>query len=263
MIDIHSHILPEIDDGSKDMEMSIEMAKMYLENGINKVISTPHYIDGIENNCIEENQKILMELRNELQKQNLNIEIYLGNEVLVSLDVLKDLEDKKISTLNGTRYILIELPMFDIPLYVENLIYELLLKGYIPIIAHPERNTKIIENPNIMYKYIKNGALAQMNLPSLEGRYGCKIKETAEILLKHKMIHFVATDAHTCRRRSPDVANAIKILKSIVTQEEFVNLTYKNAANLISDDVIEIDSPIEYKKHKSFFSLIMEKIGMF
>ena len=263
MIDIHSHILPGVDDGSKGMEMSIKMAKMYLDNGIKRIIATPHYIDGIKNNSIEKNMMVVEGLKKELQREEIDIEISLGNEVLVSLEILKGLQDKKINTLNSSRYILIELPMFDIPIYVEDMLYEIMLKGYIPVLAHPERNTKIIENPNILYSYIKNGVLAQLNLPSLEGKYGGKIKGTAEILLKHNMIHFLGTDTHNDKTRTPNINNALERLKSIVTPEKYIELTYKNAECLIGDKLIEIDFPIEYKKPNWFVDLFMNKIGVF
>lgn len=263
MIDIHSHILPSVDDGSKDMEMSIEMARMYLENRIGKVIATPHYIEGIDNNSREDNRARLEELKLELKKQQIDLEVLLGNEVLVSLEMLEKLDRGEISTLNGSRYVLIEFPMFDIPMYTEDIIYELLIKGYVPIIAHPERNLRIMEDPNILYNYIKNGALAQLNLPSLEGKYGNKIKETAKILLRHNMIHFVATDSHSNRNRSPNVDRSLDILRSIVSRAEFRNLTLRNPQSIVEDNVIDIEGPEEYIKSKSIFGFFINRIGVF
>lgn len=263
MIDIHSHILPSVDDGSKDMVMSIEMAKMYLANGINKVIATPHYIEDTDNECKEDNNIRLKELKKELENQGIDLEVLLGNEVLISLEIIEKLENGLIASLNNSRYVLMELPMFDIPIYTEHLIYELLLKGYVPIIAHPERNLKIIENPNILYGYIKKGALAQLNLPSLEGKYGSKIKETAKILLKHNMIHFVGTDSHSSGSRSPDVDRSLDMLRSICNRAEFRKLTSTNAECIIQDKIIEVENPIEYIKSKSIFHSVLKKIGAF
>lgn len=259
MIDIHSHMLQNVDDGSVNLAMSIEMAKIYVENGFKGVILTPHYIEGIDNNSRLDNQIKFIELRYELENQDLDIEIYLGHEVLLSLEMVEKLEDGTISTLNDSRYVLVELPMYDIPIYVEDVFYNLQLKGYIPIIAHPERNIKIMEDPNILMKYIKNGALAQLNLPSLDERYGKDVCRNSELLLKHNMIHFVSTDAHTSSRRSPHVKNAIKRLKSLVSEEQFQNLTYKNAELLIEDKDIAIENPIEYKKNRQFFNLFNKK----
>lgn len=258
MIDIHSHILPRVDDGAEDMEMSIDMARMYLDSGIKTVVATPHYIEGSTFTTLDNNKETLEELRRELDNAGLDLEILLGNEVYIFMELIRDINEKKLTTLNETRYILIELPMFDIPLYVENVIYELLLEGYIPIIAHPERNSEIIKDPNILYKYINKGALAQLNLPSLEGRYGSAAKEAGQILLKNNMIHFVGTDAHTNRGRSPKVNNALEILRTLISEEDYEKLTYRNASLLLKDEIIKINTPIKYKKKNKFFNIFMK-----
>lgn len=262
MIDVHSHILPSIDDGAEDMEEAIEMARIYVKNGVDKVISTPHFIEGAYDSRREKNLALLSRLNESLSEEGLNLKVYIGNEIYISPDVYKYIREGRVSSLNSSRYLLLELPMFDIPLYVENLIYELLLKGYIPIIAHPERNAKIIEDPNILYNFIKKGALAQLNLPSLEGKYGDKIKTTGEILLKHNMIHFVGTDAHSPRRRSPNIEKSLEVLKKLVDRETFNKITYINGQCILDNKMIEADSPVEYKKQKSFLYFLKTKINL-
>lgn len=253
MIDIHSHILPRVDDGADSMEVSIKMARMYIEGGFKTVIATPHYIEGAVATSIDNNKIMLDSLRVELIKEQLDLEVLLGNEAYISMELVKDIEGGKVATLNGTRYVLVEFPMLDIPIYAENMIYELLLKGYIPIIAHPERNAKIMEDPNILYNYIQKGALSQLNLPSLEGRYGRRAKEVAKILLKHDMIHFVSTDAHTNRGRSPRVKDALVKLSEIVSRDDFERLINKNAEILLKNQIIKIKSPTKYKEKKHIF----------
>lgn len=243
MIDIHSHILPYMDDGSKDMEMSLKIAKIYVENGINRVIATPHYMDGVKYKSNEELRIGLEALKKELARAGIPLEVYPGNEAYIKPDLIKDLEEKRVSTLNDSRYVLVELPMNEIPIYVEDLIYNLLVKGYVPIIAHPERYTKICEDPNILYKYISMGALAQLNLPSLEGFYGSRVKNTAEAILKHNMIHFVGTDSHSNRYRSPNVAESLNRLYDLVGDEYFELLTEKNQESVLNDKPIEIFQP--------------------
>lgn len=260
MLDIHSHILPDVDDGARDMDESIEMARIYLDNGIDRVIATPHYIEGAENSDRDENLKILERLREALYDNGLNLDVCLGNEVYLTMDIINYLEEGKISTLNDSRYILIELPMLDMPLYTGELIYELLLKGYIPIIAHPERNAKIIDNPNLLYEFIMQGALAQVNLPSIEGKYGSRIRDTGEILLKHKMIHFVGTDAHSQSRRSPHVKNSLKILKGLVGEKTYDQITYSNGLKVMNDEEITPQAPKEYIEEKSAFISLKNNI---
>lgn len=263
MIDIHSHILPGVDDGSKDMEMSIEMAKIYIENNIKKVIVTPHYIEGVENNLSKDNKVILEAFKKRLKEEELDLQVFLGNEVMMSLDILKDIEEENIATLNNTRYILIELPMFDIPLYSRDIIYELLIRGYQPIIAHPERNRVIGDDPNILFELIEEGALGQLNLGSIEGKFGKKIAETGKLLLSHNMIHFVSTDSHRSNMRTPNVKKALNILKALVDKNYYELLTYKNANYLLENKEIEKRTPIRYRYKKSFLNSFIRRVGVF
>ncbi len=137
MIDIHSHILPYVDDGSKDMNMSLKIAQIYVENGIEKVIATPHFMDGITYKSKLELEIGLEALKKELARVGIPLEVFLGNEVYIKPDIIDDIKNDKVTTLNNSRYLLIEMPINEIPIYTEELIYELLVKGYVPIIAHP------------------------------------------------------------------------------------------------------------------------------
>ena len=258
MIDIHNHIIQGVDDGSKDLAMSLDMARIYLKNGINKVIATPHYIEK-DSGSLERNTQALETLRSELEKEEIPLELYLGNEVYISMDVLKDIEEERVATLNGSRYVLIEFPMGEVPIYAENVIYDLLIKGYIPIIAHPERYIKIQEDPNVLLEFLKKGALAQLNLPSLEGLYGKTVQETAKVLLEHRMVQFVGTDAHTNGKRSPEVSGALALLKEIVSPREYRHLTQENAMNILEDKIFTPLTPVEYVKRKGLLSFL--KLG--
>ena len=260
MIDIHSHILSNVDDGAKSIAESIDMVKLYLDIGIKKVIATPHYIEGCKNSSKEENIIALERLREAIYQEGLDFEVYLGNEIYITMDIFTFLEKKKVATLNDSRYILLEFPMFDMPIFVENLIYNLLLKGYVPVIAHPERNKKIIDDPNILYNLINKGALAQLNLPSLEGKYGDKVRITVEILLKYNMIHFIGTDAHSKNERSPRVKDGLNILKDLVDNKAFEEITYTNPSKVIEDKEIYPNAPIKYIKKNSFFNFLKAKL---
>lgn len=252
MIDIHSHILPRVDDGSDNMAMSIEIANLYVENGIDKVICTPHYIEGADSPSSEEIRIHIEELKKELFKAAIPLEIYSGNEVYVTPNIVSKILEGEVLTLNNSSYVLIELPMNDMPIYAKDLIYELKVKGITPIIAHPERYSSVIEDPNILYEFINMGALAQLNLPSLEGLYGKRAKEVGAKLLEHNMIHFVGTDTHSNRRRSPRIKKSLEILSSLVSSSDFEILTTTNAQRVLNNEEIQIKSPrkISGKNHK-------------
>lgn len=262
MIDIHCHILPFVDDGAKDMEEAITMAKIACENGIKKIIATPHYIEDEKYNNAEKNTEILNKLNDELKCNNIDVEVFLGNELFITPEAINLIDSKEVATLNNTRYLLIEFPRLDMPVYIENIVYNLRLKGIIPIIAHPERYIKIMEDPNILYNLITKGALTQLNLPSLEGRYGEKVKETAEILVKHDLIHFVGSDAHSSKRATPNVVKGINILKELIDKKRLDKMLYHNAENLLKNEDIEAFIPKEYVPMGRFRKFLKEKIGI-
>lgn len=257
MIDIHSHILPNIDDGSKDMDISIEMARLYIENGFHTVVATPHYVENSTmDNSYYKNIEILDNLKKELKLNGISLDIYLGNEIYICDNLFKNLQNEKITTLNNTKYILVELPFMDLPKNCLSVIDKLITLDYIPILAHPERNVVICEDINVLYDLIVKGCLVQINIPSIEGKYGLEIKEATENMLKYNMVHFIGTDAHSNLRRSPNVARGIEIIKNIVGEEKFVELALDNPKNMLLNKNIKDVEPIYYKKKfsiKDFF----------
>lgn len=255
MIDLHTHILPGVDDGAKNIEDSIEIAKWAFENGIKKIFATPHYIEDEGYNNSEKNNKILNELNDKLKNLEIDIEILIGNEVFITPEIINLIDNGEISTLNNSRYILIEFPRLQMPLYIEDIIYELRLRGYVPIIAHPERYTKVIEDPNFIHNLISKGALCQLNLPSLLKIYGEKVKETAEILLKHKMVHFIGTDAHSLKDITKSNC-AIEKLREILNEEEINKLLYNNGEIILKNEDLIIEDPILYKRKNIFNKII-------
>lgn len=249
MIDIHSHILYGVDDGSKSLDMSLKMAEIYIENGVKEVIATPHYIEHSKmDSKYEKNKMVLNELNEELNKKSLDLKIHLGNEIYLSNNIIDLIKTRKIFSLNGTRYLLIELPMGKLPKYTKNILYELILLGYRPIIAHPERNLEIIENPNILYDFIKYGVLTQLNIGSVEGAYGRKVRKVSKKLLRNNMIHFLGTDAHSHRKRSPNIKKGKVIIKRIVGSEKFREISELNPRKLIRNEEVKISRPKRYEK---------------
>ena len=256
MIDLHSHILPGVDDGSVDMEMSIRIAEKYVENGYERVIATPHYIDGVKQYPRLELLSRISDLNSSLQTEGIDLEVIPGNEIYISPSTIEDLVTGKALTLNHSRFVLLELPSNDVPKYTDSVIYELQIKGFFPIISHPERNVRIIENPNILYSMLEKGALAQLNLQSLEGMYGKPAMDTALILLKHNMIHFAATDTHSDGRRSPDTRRILKLLEKKVGKEKYWKIIYENPERVLIDKPISSGYAEKVEKKKSVFNIL-------
>ena len=250
MIDIHSHILPGIDDGSRSMDESIEILKSAQICGVTDIIVTPHYIAGSKytaNN--EEKKELLKSLKKEVKKRNIDINIYLGNEVFVENNMLELKEKGEISTLNNTKYLLFELPLNYEFNGIEDLIFNLRCKKIIPIIAHPERYSFLKKNPKLIEDLIDAGALFQSNIGSFLGTYGREAKDTVMLFLKHNMITFISSDVHRRNNNFYKKLNELKeILKKYIDEEEINNLLGENARKILNKEIIEVASYTPIKK---------------
>ena len=214
MVDIHSHIINEIDDGSKSIEMTINMLKKAEESGTTDIIATPHFMRGRFEVEYKEVIEKVEELKKIVKENNIDINIYVGQEVYYSKNLLEYYNDKMIGTINNTKYMLIELPMLDFDIdEVINTIYELQIRGIVPIIAHPERYKPFIKKPSMINSLIKEGMLFQMNAGSIAGDFGKDVKKTAAKYLEHNVYNFIGSDAHRDRGRDTDMSEALNILE--------------------------------------------------
>lgn len=199
MIDIHSHVLPKIDDGPNTWEDTMAMLYQAEEDGISEVAITHHILSNI---AYEREEEIIVkykELQERIAFEKLNIKIHLGSEIYVQPDMELT---HTISTYNNNRkYFLVEFPMQGVPQFVADRFFDIVLEGMVPIIAHPERNLGIIRNPQRAFEFVQRGALLQMNAGSIIGRHGEPVKDTALMLLNSNLIHFVGSDGHNARGR--------------------------------------------------------------
>ena len=223
MKDIHSHILYGIDDGAKTLDESINIIKNAIDNGITDIVLTPHYISKSKYSCNNNDKnKILNTIKNKLKEENININLYLGNEVMIDKDTLELINKEEISTINNTRYVLIEFSFNYEYDYYQNIIFELVRNNYIPILAHPERYSYIQKDPKRIEKYLEMGVILQGNYLSLFNRYGSEAKKTLKILLKNKQISLLASDIH---REKTDyrIDKLNKKLNYIIKDKEYIN----------------------------------------
>lgn len=235
MIDFHSHILPGIDDGSKNLEQSIAMVNEAKKVGFTKIISTSHYMENYYE-CNEKNRKELLE---QVQKNVNGIELCLGNEIYITNNIIELLQNGQASSINGTKYVLFEFPLITTrPMNDKEVIYRLVENGYIPIIAHPERYPFIQENPDYLFELEEMGALFQSNYGSIIGMYGLKAKKTLKILLKNNLISFLGSDVHRPEQVYNKMPKIIKKLKKIISNEEFEEFTEINPEKVLKNENI-------------------------
>ncbi|MED3964057.1 tyrosine-protein phosphatase [Niallia taxi] len=249
MIDIHCHILPEVDDGPGTIEESLEMAREAVREGIKTIIATPHNKNNKYENSKEKIIANVNTLNSILSKENIPLEILPGQENRIYGEILEDYKKGEILTLSNTKYLFIEFPSASVPRYAERLLYDIQIEGLIPVIVHPERNKELLGNPSILYEMVKNGSLTQVTAASLGGYFGKTIKNFSIQLIEHNLTHFLASDAHNTTSRSFKLNEAYSLV------EEKFGLDYyymfnENSESLLLDDTIikEIPEPIKRKK---------------
>lgn len=246
MIDFHSHIIPSIDDGSRNVKETFKIIEEAEEAGFSKIVSTSHYLKDLYEVDENDRKAIISAINSKIS----NIEIYLGSEIYVTHRIVDLLRSKKASTINGSRYVLFELPMKRNIFDLQEIIFKLLENRYIPIIAHPERYEYIQENPNILIDLIKMGVLFQANYGSIIGVYGKRAEKTVKKLLKSNMIHFLGSDVHRANSIYPQIPKAIEEIKNIVSKDIFEAIAKKNAESVLNDEEIEIFEPQKIKFFK-------------
>ena len=234
MIDIHNHLLYGVDDGSKSLELSIEVLKDLETAGITDIILTPHYIPYSNySNPRSDNLERLEKLKREAKRNNISINLYLGNEIFIDDSIYDLLEKNVISSLNNTNYILVELPMSgDFSGYQE--IFKFLMsKGYKVVLAHPERYLSFHEDYRKAIELDEMGVYFQSNLDSLVGKYGPRAEELIKRLLRDNRISFLATDIHQKKHDYDKWKEAKNIALEYVTEEVFNALVKENPSMLI------------------------------
>ena len=237
MTDIHSHILFDVDDGSKTIEESTELLKKLHKVGFNNVILTPHYIKDSEySSKNKEKKQKINELKEELIKQNIDINIFLGNEIFINNEIYELIKEGEIHTLNNTRYILVELPFHNEIVNLEDIIYELKIKGLIPIIAHPERYSYFQNNYKEVDRLREEGFLFQGNYASILGYYGKDAQKLLKYMLKKQYIDYLGTDIHRTAKTYVK-ENFKKIEKNIlkITKKEYYQEIKDNCDNLVNE----------------------------
>lgn len=224
MKDIHCHILMGIDDGSISLENSLEILRKANEEGVTDIMLTPHYINNSKYSADNQTKIQLMNILQEaMTKENININLYIGNETYIDENIIQLINERKVATLNNSRYILIELPVANQRHDLKEIFFELIRNNYIPIIAHPERYLYFQKDISKLDEYIEMGVLLQGDYQSLFGHYGKKAEKTLKKLLKDHMIQFLGSDTH----RSKDGYNVnllMKKLLKILKNEEMVEL---------------------------------------
>lgn len=241
MIDFHSHILPNVDDGSKSLEETIKLINEAKDVGFEAIISTSHFVKGYFETTVRERDELLYSISNTLEENKVDVKLYLGNEIYFSDDIVKLVKEKTICSINNTKYILFELPLNSKPINLYNVIYELIQHKFIPVLAHPERYSFVKQDPKLVEDLIEKGVLIQSNFGSFVGEYGKRAQIIVKKLLKNNMVHFLGSDVHRKDTIYPKIPKILKGMEKLIGKEKLKQLTETNPSLALKNELIEAE----------------------
>lgn len=238
MIDIHTHIIPNIDDGPKSVEESFEMFREAHKRGFTDIILTPHYIKEYYQTDTMVREFWVKSIQDTLNKLQIPINVYVGNEIYISEDMDDLIYEKKVSCLNNSRYVLFELPMNSEIKYLDEMIFRITSLDKVPIIAHPERYSFVKKDISTIKKLHEKGVLFQSNYGSILDLYGKDAKKTLEKLLKENLISFIASDVHRPKTIYSNIEQSKEKIKQIIGEKKLEELTTVNPRKIILNENI-------------------------
>ena len=253
MIDIHHHCLPGVDDGPREMAESVEMCAMAAEEGIETIIVTPHVLRGRWRGM--STTELMSRVDALRSATNDTPHLLLGSEYFFAHDMMEVLRaGQSIAPLAGSRFVLLELPANSVPPMIEQPLYRAQLEGWIPVIAHPERNLVFQQNPELLASLVTHGARTQITATSLTGAFGSKARAAAEAFLRRRLVHFVASDAHDLTRRPPRIREAARVLEELVGAEIAQALLVANPAAVVENRSLPWDPDVADAPAHGFFT---------
>lgn len=241
MIDLHSHLLPGIDDGAPDLATALELAKIAVKDGITHMVCTPHIHPGRYDNTPASIAQALTELQQGLAEQQINLVISAAAEVRFGMELMLAVKQNSIPFLGewqGKPVLLLEFPHGEIPFGAERLTAWLIQQGIKPIIAHPERNKGLLRAPEKLKPFLEQGCLLQVTAGAVAGRFGEAAQELAHTLLKEDKVTILASDAHNIEHRPPILSQgrdaAAAIIGEVAAQRLVVDNPWQIAQSKLS-----------------------------
>jgi protein-tyrosine phosphatase len=235
LIDLHSHLLPGIDDGAKDLATSLAMARVAAADGITTIACTPHILPGVYNNSGPTIRQAVARLAESLAEAAIPISLATGADVHIAPDLDGQLRDGRALTLNNSRYFLLEPPHHVLPPRLEDLIFGLQAAGYVPILTHPERLSWVEGHYHLIGRLVSSSVLMQITAGSVMGRFGRRPRYWAERMLDEGLCHLLATDAHNTEQRAPRMADARDVVAQRLGDDEAINLVLRRPQGILNN----------------------------
>ncbi len=263
MIDMHSHILPGLDDGAADWEQAVAMARVAVDDGITAMVCTPHWVLGKYENGKEAILRRLGEFETRLAAADIPLKVHPGAELRIDTSIAERLRSGELLTVNnGSGYVLLELPEDTLPDSLPDFFWNLQINNYRPILSHVERNLIIREHPQRLFRWVENGILAQVTAASLLEGFSEEIREFALSLVEHRLVHMLVTDTHSLRMRTPQLSGARKVIETLMGEEAAERMVCGTPGHILAGEPVPVVDPLPFdthrKKKKSFWSLFIK-----
>ena len=260
MYDLHNHLLPGIDDGARDWDMALAMARMAYDDGIRGLVFTPHNSAWWNGYYTDKVEPLTAAFKQRLGEAGIPLEVAPGCEIYIDLDIPRRLKDGRAAVLNHSRYLLMELPFSSWPLYTDQVTFELQAAGYTVILAHPERYAAVMEKPERMQALAERGVMGQVTSGSLEGKFGSKAQKTAMLLLENHWAHYIASDAHELTNRTPTMRVAFEILKANLGSDSATTMCFTLPEKIFHNQDVVLEPPREYEPpQRSLFGSLFKR----
>ncbi len=236
MFDIHSHILPGIDDGSPDIAVSLEMARMAVANGVTVQACTPHILPGVYNNSGPQIRKAIAALQQILDQEGISLRLVTGADVHLVPDLVGGLRSGHLLTLADTRYVLVEPPHHLPPQRLVEQFFNIMVAGYHPVLTHPERLRWIETHYPLMEQLAHGGVWMQITASSLTGSFGRNPQKWAHRMLDEGLVHVIASDSHDARRRPPNLLEGFEFAARRVGEAEATHMVLTRPACILENN---------------------------
>ncbi|SDD98973.1 protein-tyrosine phosphatase [Bhargavaea beijingensis] len=252
MIDMHTHILFGVDDGPEELSGSMKMLRQAAEEGITEIIATSHACHPQFHVDANRVYNGVDQLREAAGKEGLGIRLHAGHEIRLNANLPERLDAGEILTLAGSKFVMLELPSQGVPDYTVGIIQDLMNRGLIPVIAHPERNKAIVEKPQRLYRLVNHGALAQVTAGAVCGTFGSRIKDAALTLIDSHLVHFYGSDAHNTDKRGFHFDEGLSYLEK-KGRADMVDIMLENNARILEKRDPVLLEPEDPKGKKKWF----------
>ena len=244
MYDLHAHILPGVDDGAQTPEDTVEMARVAADTGTKIILATPHRKDVTEESSVEHIRELIEDMNRRIRDQGTDLTLALGMENHLDLELPDEIEAGRAIPMNGSRYILVEMPFFGKPNYIEDVLFRIQILRLTPVLAHPERIEAFQEDPDLLAKFVERGMLSQVTAGSVIGLFGKRVQGVTKNMLRRNLVHILASDTHfPDGPRSPRLGICIEAASSIIGEDAAMAMVVDTPKAILEDRIFEVPPP--------------------